>query len=944
MIGPQASLASPRELPDSSPRVTPTPSGLYITWQAPEPRVNYDSEGYANIHVEGYELLDQPGVPRLPYSSVLVALPPDAHPVLNILSTTNRTQDLQAPLMLGDQPMGVKRDASGQVIGGNFAPITEETARVDEIVNLEPIGVVRGIHLARLTFYPVVQQGNSLLVISSLEIDLDFGPQFMKGTPVAEATDAMLSLLRGSVVNPQHVQSMAREVLRNDLDHQLQLAASDAIAVEVSDRGITDITYADLASRGLISGPVNLGNINLTRSSASIAYDIIGDTDSIFETGEAIRFFADPRFSRWTNKDTYLLDLDGASGVKISSRSVASASAGTAWAEQVFEENKIYTPGCYCAPIPAGRDGDRWVGYQLQRPGNPSVDIPFELPAFDRTKNATLKLWLIGFTDISADPDHKVNVAIKVNGTSVSIGSIQLNGKTNHEATFSISANSLPVGNYKLSLTIPENTPGNPVDGVWVDAFSIRYALSDSISAGDSIAFSGVTSQRAYTVKMSPTDSYLAYDITNPEKPQKLTGITVAGSSVTVADPSGSQTRDYLVTSTSAIQAPENLRQVETLSGTAGYAGADYVIISPAAFIPSLAPLVSLHQTSGLQVLVEDVQAVYDNFGGGRPLPSAIRDYLLEAYSSWEKTPLYVLLVGDGTQDPKQYLETSSATFIPPYLEVVDPWAGETAADNRYVTLDPIPVSEGDDLLPDMLIGRLPANSISELETMVSKIVAYAGNTGADKWKHQAIFVADNNDYGGGNFPRLSEAMINSVPANMLTANRLYFSSSSTPAAFRSKVNQAWNDGSSLLVFTGHSSIHQWAHEILFHLEDVPGLNNAARLPVLLEMTCFTGSFQIHDFPALDEELLRKPGGGAVAVWGPTGLGIASGHHWLAEGFMKNIYEDGNYGIGAAALAGKLNLASIGSHPDLIDTFTLLGDPAIKLVPTYQMYSPIIQN
>jgi hypothetical protein len=361
-------------------------------------------------------------------------------------------------------------------------------------------------------------------------------------------------------------------------------------------------------------------------------------------------------------------------------------------------------------------------------------------------------------------------------------------------------------------------------------------------------------------------------------------------------------------------------------------------MIAPEEFISSLDPLVSLHQSNSLQVVVEDVQAIYDNFGDGRTNPEAIRDYLKNAYDTWDISPLYVLLVGDGTHDPKNYQATSTETFIPPFLEVVDPWAGETAADNRYVTID------GFDDLPDLLIGRFPANSVSELNTMVSKIVDYANKAVPEPWQHQAVFVADNNDFGGGNFPLLSDTLINKIPANTLAAQRLYFSTDYTPAQFRSLVNQVWDDGNGLIMFTGHSSIHQWAHEILFHLEDVPGLSNGGRLPVVLEMTCFTGSYQIHDYPTLDEELLRQSGGGAVAVWGATGLGIATGHHWLAEGFLETIYEDGVSEIGAAALAGKLDLAAVGSHPDLIDTFTLLGDPATRLERSYQVYVPITKN
>ncbi len=610
-------------------------------------------------------------------------------------------------------------------------------------------------------------------------------------------------------------------------------------------------------------------------------------------------------------------------------------SPGTPWAELIFEDNKIYTPGCYCAPIPAGRDGDRWVGYQLQRPGFPTLEIPFELPGFDRTQQSFLKIWLIGITDISANPDHELDVAIKVNDSTIPLGTIQFDGKSSHEANFTI-PNSLPAGDYRLSLSIPGDTPGDPVDGVWLDAFSIRYALDNSISAGDSIAFNAPDPNLAYSVRLSPSAGYEALDISNPEQPKLLSGVNTTTNPITIAN--DGQSHDYWVTTTAAIQAPDDVRQLKPLTATTGFVGADYVIIAPAEFIPSLDPLVAMHQSNGLGVLVEDVQAIYDAFGGGRPLPSAIRNYLEDAYFNWDRPPLYVLLVGDGTHDPKNYQVTSSLTFIPPFLEDVDPWAGETAADNRYVTVD------GNDALPDMLIGRLPANNASELATMVSKIVNYAVKPKPKFWQHQAVFVADDYDFGGGNFPLLSDTLISRIDSTSFGPQRLYYSPDDTPGEFRALVKKVWNQGNSLITFTGHSSIHQWAHEILFHLEDVPNLNNGPRLPVVLEMTCFTGSFQIHDFPTLDESLVRKPGGGAVAVWGATGLGISTGHHWLAEGFLEAIYEDGVGEIGAAALAGKLNLASVGSNPDLIDTFTLLGDPATKYERSYQMYAPLTNH
>jgi hypothetical protein len=99
----------------------------------------------------------------------------------------------------------------------------------------------------------------------------------------------------------------------------------------------------------------------------------------------------------------------------------------------------------------------------------------------------------------------------------------------------------------------------------------------------------------------------------------------------------------------------------------------------------------------------------------------------------------------------------------------------------------------------------------------------------------------------------------------------------------------------------------------------------------VLEMTCFTGSFQVPGYATLDEALVRHTEGGAVAVWGPTGLGITTGHESLAIGFIETVLQgEGNH-LGAAALAGKLKLAAENpAFPDLIDTYTLLGDPATR--------------
>jgi hypothetical protein len=111
-----------------------------------------------------------------------------------------------------------------------------------------------------------------------------------------------------------------------------------------------------------------------------------------------------------------------------------------------------------------------------------------------------------------------------------------------------------------------------------------------------------------------------------------------------------------------------------------------------------------------------------------------------------------------------------------------------------------------------------------------------------------------------------------------------------------------------------------------------------------LEMTCLTGSFQLPNLPTLDETLLRRSGKGIVAAWGSTGLGLSAGHMLLASGLLDQVTSDGNTTIGQAIGQAKLKLVTTApAQAYLLDTFTLLGDPAMKVETRSTIYLPSIQ-
>jgi hypothetical protein len=146
----------------------------------------------------------------------------------------------------------------------------------------------------------------------------------------------------------------------------------------------------------------------------------------------------------------------------------------------------------------------------------------------------------------------------------------------------------------------------------------------------------------------------------------------------------------------------------------------------------------------------------------------------------------------------------------------------------------------------------------------------------------------------------------------------------------------------------GHGSWHQWAAESLFDIHGVPALRNERRWPVVLSMTCLTGHFHHPEYGTLDELLVRRNGGGAVATWSPSGLGVQSGHEQLYRTFYQSVLQDTKGQLGSAVLAAKLDFyANVSGHDELLDTYHLFGDPAMDLNLTLRpwpetIYLPVL--
>jgi len=154
-----------------------------------------------------------------------------------------------------------------------------------------------------------------------------------------------------------------------------------------------------------------------------------------------------------------------------------------------------------------------------------------------------------------------------------------------------------------------------------------------------------------------------------------------------------------------------------------------------------------------------------------------------------------------------------------------------------------------------------------------------------------------------------------------------------------------WRDGAVLTYYTGHSHFWGWAFPNLLEAAQVRALGRTP-LAMLLSMTCFTGVFYHPNAPSMDEALLLQPTGGTIASLSPMGMGNSAGHRQMQGPAIASLLSGRS--AGEALQAAKLALSR--NYRDLIDTHTVLGDPAVRLTAgtppasSFDMLLPMVAN
>ena len=126
-----------------------------------------------------------------------------------------------------------------------------------------------------------------------------------------------------------------------------------------------------------------------------------------------------------------------------------------------------------------------------------------------------------------------------------------------------------------------------------------------------------------------------------------------------------------------------------------------------------------------------------------------------------------------------------------------------------------------------------------------------------------------------------------------------------------------------------------------------PTLDNLDRLPIILSMTCLDGYWIYpRHCPRLDGDHAARRQRWISGVLLADGAGRFHRSRSTGARPAERRVSTGGTRLGAAALAGKVALYASGQNYDLIDTFTVFGDPALRLPigPGHDVYLPLVRR
>lgn len=842
-----------------------------------------------------------------------------------------------------------------------------------EVIPVSTGGAI-SVQFSQMVYRTLAAQELKLLSKEELEALSDLKPQFVVGTARGQQmVDISVPALRtnpstGEVEKLISFNFTLQPGVASTKKMSATLYASNSVLangdwrmIKVSKRGIYKLTYDELVAMGF-SDVKNIslwghdGNQLSSYNDGTAIDDLkqipvwMSNSSASFGKGDYILFYVNGPVS-WE-----LLEGDS-----IISHSIHDYSSYSGY----FLTTRFTNPlRISSAPVPPGthtrisssydalyyveqndvnliKTGREWLGENFDLSSSRTYTLPFSDPVSDG--KASIRIRVAARSSVSSSFSVKAK-----NSTlgSISIGSVNLaNQYGNYTAkstkTFITSYNQ---GNLTLELTYNKPTPSARA---WLDFITVN-ARQQLVMRSDQLQFRDIKSVGAgnitrFDIANAQAD-LMVWDVTDFFSEHKNVAYSLQGS-VAQAKVATSELKELIAFyHTQAYKVGEVV--TVTNQNIHGSGQPNMVIVTHPDYFAQSNTLAQLHRDySGLSVDVYTSQEVYNEFSSGTPDVSAIRNMMRMFYKRANgdaELPRYLLLMGDGSYDNRSTASDNTNRILTfQSLESNSP-VSSFVTDDYFGLLDD---GEGEGVgLLDIGVGRIPCNTVTEANIVISKIKEYMfGKHGS--WHNQISFIGDDGD--GNQYMEQADELATYIESNYTYYNveRILFDAypmevTSEGARYpdvTEAINSRANQGALLMNYVGHANTRWLAHEKVLMISDILQWRNFDRLPLFVTATCEFSRFDDPERKSAGEHTLFASQGGSIALFSTTRVVYSTPNHNLVKNFFKNAFaQRPDYVEGQNdryyRLGDLIRLAKVATSGHVNKrNFMLLGDPALML-------------
>ena len=743
--------------------------------------------------------------------------------------------------------------------------------------------------------------------------------------------------------------------------HESVLSHHTWFKIGVAEDGVYALDYATLSALGVNMQTLNPRHIRMYGNTpgmlpeanktpryddlTEIAVQLIGTADGSFDENDRILFYGHGPVNMTLNTSDYYeyernsysdtsfyflcVDFEG-EGLRIGENPWVTpsvySSVVTTFPDYVYHESEEISP--YAS-------GRTWYGDMISNTEG-FKEIVVEIPNIVKDKVSRIRSEVLGRCSSRIPYSLRINNNLLVDQYYIKENGDHVFGYTHLvDKMFFTDTDRLPV-RYELG-----PTSGNPL--LFIDYFVIncwrelRYGDQD-------MPFRVIPSQmdtpEVKVLLSDINDNVICWEVTNPLCPsiQQIEYQNHSG----FFGLTGTDERRFHLFELSKVKkvascypiGNQNLHSVTT---------ADYLIITPRAFWQPSEELAEFHRAEGMDCLLVDVNEIFNEFGTGVPDPTSMRDFIRMVYLRSGKKLKYVLLMGKGTHDYRNYKGMDN-NFVPtfealetPYLEV-----NSFCTDDYFALMDSLEGKSSDGRV-DLGVGRLSITTAEQGKQVVEKIKHYADlSITHGAWKNDYLFMADNDIRTYVDNVEVLDRFLDTA-WHLATTKKLYFDSYPVVnTASGTRIPQAhealmdyFEQGFYIMSYTGHGGVKGLSDEKVFTVSDINYLNNYDHLPFLHTATCEFSQFDNPSVVSAGELMMLSPRGGAIGLLTTVRPTLGTHNQQLSKSFHEHVFDlqDGQ----TLRLGDIYRITKSDTKYYLKNNvvFVLFGDPALRL--TYPM-------